>query len=71
MQAGALAGREEVIRSKHSIHIDRPVHEVFDYLRNHENPIDWQGNLIEHEHERLERRFWPHQPTHAHREGIP
>jgi uncharacterized protein YndB with AHSA1/START domain len=42
-----------VIRSRHSIHIDRPVDEVFDYLRDHENRIYWQGNLVEHAHERL------------------
>src|SRR5213082_1940236 len=42
-----------MIRSKHSIHIDRPVHEVFEYLKDHENRIYWQGNLTEAEHEKL------------------
>jgi uncharacterized protein YndB with AHSA1/START domain len=44
-----------VIRSTHSIHIDRPVHEVFAYLQDHENRIYWQGNLTEHEHEKMEK----------------
>lgn len=37
-----------MIRSTHSVHINRPVPEVFEYLRNHENRIYWQGNLVEH-----------------------
>lgn len=44
-----------MIRSTHSIHIDRPVHEVFAYLQDHENRIYWQGNLTEHEHEKMEK----------------
>ncbi len=37
-----------MIKAKNSIHIDRPIHEVFDYLRNHENRIYWQTNLVSH-----------------------
>ena len=44
-----------MIRSSHSIHIDRPVHDVFDYLRDHENRIYWQGNLTEAEHSKIEK----------------
>jgi uncharacterized protein YndB with AHSA1/START domain len=42
-----------MIRAIHSVHIDRPVHEVFEYLKDHENRIYWQGNLTEAEHEKL------------------
>jgi uncharacterized membrane protein len=42
-----------MIRSKHSVHINRPVHEVFEYLKDHENRIYWQGNLTEADHEKL------------------
>ena len=41
-----------MIRSTHSIQIERPVHDVFEYLCDHENRIYWQGNLTEHEHEK-------------------
>lgn len=44
-----------MIKSQHSIHIDRPVHQVFEYLRNHDNRIYWQGNLTEHDHEKIEK----------------
>jgi uncharacterized protein YndB with AHSA1/START domain len=44
-----------VIRSSHSIRIDRPVHDVFEYLRDHENRIYWQGNLTEAEHAKIEK----------------
>ena len=44
-----------MIRSTHSIHINRPVHEVFAYLQDHENRIYWQGNLTEAEHEKMHR----------------
>jgi uncharacterized protein YndB with AHSA1/START domain len=42
-----------MIKTSHSVHIDRPVHEVFDYLKDHENRIYWQGNLTEHEHQKI------------------
>lgn len=42
-----------MIKTRHSVHIDRPVHEVFEYLKDHENRIYWQGNLTEAEHEKL------------------
>ena len=44
-----------MIKSTHSVHINRPVHEVFAYLQDHENRIYWQGNLTEHEHEKMEK----------------
>ncbi len=44
-----------MIKAQHSIHIDRPVHEVFEFLRDHENRIYWQANLVEQEHERLDK----------------
>lgn len=44
-----------MIRTTHTIRIERPVHEVFDFLRDHENRIYWQGNLVEHDHERLDK----------------
>ena len=44
-----------MIKSRHSVHINRPVHEVFEYLCDHENRIYWQGNLTEHEHERTQK----------------
>ena len=44
-----------MIRSTHSVHIDRPVHEVFDYLRDHDNRIYWQGNLTEHQHQKIDK----------------
>ena len=40
-----------MIKAKHSVHIERPVHEVFEYLRNHENRIYWQTNLVSHSKE--------------------
>ena len=43
-----------MIKASHSIHISRPAHEVFEFLRDHENRLYWQGNLVEQEHERLE-----------------
>ncbi len=42
-----------MIKAVHSVHINKPVHEVFDYLRDHENRIYWQTNLVSHENERL------------------
>ena len=42
-----------MIKAQHSIHIDRPVHEVFEFLRDNENRIYWQANLVEQEHQRL------------------
>ena len=42
-----------MIRSVHTIHIDRPVPEVFSYLRDHENRMAWQTNLVSHEGEHL------------------
>ena len=44
-----------MIRSTHSIHINRPVHEVFEYLRDLDNRIFWQGNLTSHRHEKIDR----------------
>lgn len=44
-----------MIKTRHSVHIDRPVHEVFEYLKEHENRIYWQGNLTEAEHEKLDK----------------
>lgn len=44
-----------MITAKNSVLIDRPAHEVFEYLRNHENRIHWQPNLVTHQHERLEK----------------
>src|SRR5579871_4286033 len=40
-----------MIAVKNSIVIDRPVNEVYDYLRNHDNRMFWQPNLVSHEHE--------------------
>ncbi|HEV2216518.1 MAG TPA: SRPBCC family protein [Candidatus Dormibacteraeota bacterium] len=44
-----------MIKAQHSIHIDRPVHEVFEFLRDNENRIYWQANLVEQEHEHLDK----------------
>ena len=44
-----------MIKATHSIHIDRPAHEVFEFLRDNENRIYWQANLVEQEHEKLGR----------------
>ena len=42
-----------MITATHTVQIERPVHEVFEYLCDHENRIHWQGNLTEHEHEKI------------------
>ncbi|GAC1653603.1 MAG: hypothetical protein NVS9B1_03180 [Candidatus Dormibacteraceae bacterium] len=42
-----------MISSKHSVHIERPVHEVFEYLKDHDNRIHWQGNLVTQEHQKI------------------
>ena len=52
-QPGFGFGGLGMIKSRHSVHIDRPVHEVFEYLKDHENRIYWQGNLTESEHEKI------------------
>jgi uncharacterized protein YndB with AHSA1/START domain len=44
-----------MIRSIHTVHINRPVHDVFEYLRQHENRIYWQTNLVDHAGVRLEK----------------
>ena len=38
-----------MIKASHSVRINRPVEDVYNYLRNHENRIYWQGNLVQHE----------------------
>ncbi len=42
-----------MIKSSNSVHIKRPVHEVFEYLRDPDNRVFWQANLTEHEHEKI------------------
>lgn len=44
-----------MITASNSVLIDRPPHEVFEYLCDHEHRIHWQPNLVTHEHERLEK----------------
>ena len=44
-----------MITARNSVLIDRSAHEVFEYLRDHENRIHWQPNLVTHEHERLDK----------------
>jgi len=44
-----------MIRSIHTVHINRSVHDVFNYLRDHENRIHWQTNLVSHDGPRLEK----------------
>ena len=42
-----------MIKTTHVIHIDRPAHEVFEFLRDHDNRMDWQANLVEQEHKKV------------------
>jgi len=42
-----------MIKLKSSVHIERPVAEVFGFLEDHENRLQWQPGLVSHEHEPL------------------
>ncbi len=44
-----------MISAKHSIVINRPIHEVFEYLCDYDKRMYWHPNLVSQEHQRLEK----------------